>query len=174
MNPAFSKTEAMLNGYEEAIVLTNEGKVSEGSAENLFMVRKGQLVTPGVDSDILEGITRAGIIQLAREELGVETQVRDRSTAASCTSPTRSSCAAPAPRSRRSPRSTIARSATGASARSRQRIMSAYFDAVRGRTARLQRLGHARSTEHPARGMLAGIRVARRSPRAVRQVSEAA
>ena len=41
MNPAFSKTEAMLNGYEEAIVLTHEGKVSEGSAENLFMVRQG-------------------------------------------------------------------------------------------------------------------------------------
>ena len=50
VNPAFSKTEAMLNGYDEAIVLTHDGKVSEGSAENLFMVRKGQLVTPGVDN----------------------------------------------------------------------------------------------------------------------------
>jgi branched-chain amino acid aminotransferase len=81
VNPAFSKTEAMLNGYEEAIVLTQEGKVSEGSAENLFMVRKGRLVTPGVDADILEGITRAGIIELARSELGLECDVRsiDRS-----------------------------------------------------------------------------------------------
>jgi branched-chain amino acid aminotransferase len=81
VNPAFSKTEAMLNGYEEAIVLTQEGKVSEGSAENLFMVRKGRLVTPGVDSDILEGITRAGIIELARDVLGLECQGRsiDRS-----------------------------------------------------------------------------------------------
>ena len=81
VNPAFSKTEAMLNGYEEAIVLTQDGKVSEGSAENLFMVRKGRLVTPGVDADILEGITRAGIIELARDELGLECQVRsiDRS-----------------------------------------------------------------------------------------------
>jgi branched-chain amino acid aminotransferase len=81
VNPAFSKTEAMLNGYEEAIVLTQEGKVSEGSAENLFMVRKGRLVTPGVTSDILEGITRAGIIELARNELGLECEVRsiDRS-----------------------------------------------------------------------------------------------
>jgi branched-chain amino acid aminotransferase len=81
VNPAFSKSEAMLNGYDEAIVLTNEGKVSEGSAENLFMVRRGQLVTPGVDQDILEGITRAGLIELARRELGVETVVRsiDRS-----------------------------------------------------------------------------------------------
>jgi branched-chain amino acid aminotransferase len=81
VNPAFSKTEAVLNGYEEAIVLTQEGKVSEGSAENLFMVRKGRLVTPGVDSDILEGITRAGIMELAGRELGLECEVRsiDRS-----------------------------------------------------------------------------------------------
>ncbi len=81
MNPAFSKTEAVLNGYEEAIVLTQDGKVSEGSAENLFMVRRGRLVTPGVHSDILEGITRAGIIELARAELGLECEVRsiDRS-----------------------------------------------------------------------------------------------
>ncbi len=81
VNPAFSKTEAALNGHEEAIVLTESGKVSEGSAENLFMVRKGRLVTPGVDSDILEGITRAGIIQLASEELDLECDIRpiDRS-----------------------------------------------------------------------------------------------
>jgi len=77
VNPAFSKTEAALNGHEEAIVLTHEGKVSEGSAENLFMVRKGALVTPGVHADILEGITRAGIIELARDVLGQECQVRD-------------------------------------------------------------------------------------------------
>ncbi len=81
VNPAFSKTEAILNGYEEAIVLTHDGKVSEGSAENLFMVRRGRLVTPGIHSDILEGITRAGIIDLARRELGLECDVRsiDRS-----------------------------------------------------------------------------------------------
>ncbi len=81
VNPAFSKTEAALNGHEEAIVLTQEGKVSEGSAENLFMVRKGRLVTPGVNADILEGITRSGIIEIAQRELGLECEVRtiDRS-----------------------------------------------------------------------------------------------
>jgi len=81
VNPAFSKTEAALNGHEEAIVLTQEGKVSEGSAENLFMVRKGRLVTPGVDADILEGITRSGIMEIAERELGLECEVRpiDRS-----------------------------------------------------------------------------------------------
>ena len=65
VNPAFSKTEAMLNGYEEAIVLTAEGHVAEGSAENLFIVRDGTLITPPVSEDILEGITRAGIMEIA-------------------------------------------------------------------------------------------------------------
>jgi len=69
-NSAFSKSEAGLNGFDEAIVLTEAGKVSEGSAENLFMVRGGKLITPGVNDDILEGITRAGIIEIA-EELGI-------------------------------------------------------------------------------------------------------
>lgn len=76
VNPAFSKSEAVLNGYDEAIVLTHDGKVSEGSAENLFMVRRGQLITPGVDQDILEGITRAGIIELAKRELDLDVVVR--------------------------------------------------------------------------------------------------
>ena len=65
VNPAFSKSEAMLNGFDEAIVLTNDGHVAEGSAENLFMVRDGVLITPPVSEDILEGITRAGIIEIA-------------------------------------------------------------------------------------------------------------
>lgn len=70
VNSAFSKSEAGLNGFDEAIVLTEAGKVSEGSAENLFMVRGGKLVTPGVNDDILEGITRAGIVEIAGE-LGI-------------------------------------------------------------------------------------------------------
>ncbi|HUG48303.1 MAG TPA: branched-chain amino acid transaminase [Candidatus Limnocylindria bacterium] len=80
-NSAFSKSEAALNGFDEAIVLTHDGHVSEGSAENLFMVRDGKLVTPPVTDDILEGITRAGLMQLARNELGIETVERqiDRS-----------------------------------------------------------------------------------------------
>jgi len=81
VNSAFSKSDAVLNGHDEAIVLTAEGHVSEGSAENLFMVRDGQLVTPPVTDDILEGVTRAGLMELARRELGLETVVRaiDRS-----------------------------------------------------------------------------------------------
>ena len=75
-NSAFSKTEAVLNGYDEAIVLTMDGHVSEGSAENLFLVRDGKLITPVGTDDILEGITRAALMQLAREEMGVETVIR--------------------------------------------------------------------------------------------------
>jgi branched-chain amino acid aminotransferase len=80
VNPAFSKTEAMLNGFDEAIVLTAEGHVAEGSAENLFMVRDGVLITPSVSEDILEGITRAGIIEIAAH-LGIAVKERqiDRS-----------------------------------------------------------------------------------------------
>jgi len=80
VNPAFSKTEAMLNGFEEAIVLTAEGHVAEGSAENLFMIRDGVLITPAVSEDILEGITRAGIIEIAAH-LGIPVKERqiDRS-----------------------------------------------------------------------------------------------
>ncbi len=80
-NSAFSKSEAQLNGYDEAIVLTHDGHVSEGSAENIFMVRDGVLMTPGVSDDILEGVTRAGMMELAARELGVTTLVRsiDRS-----------------------------------------------------------------------------------------------
>src|SRR5690606_15023428 len=71
VNAALARTEAQDNGYDEAIFLTKEGKVSEGTAENLFIVRHGQLITTPVTADILEGITRATVIQLAREELGL-------------------------------------------------------------------------------------------------------
>ncbi|MNK52930.1 Branched-chain-amino-acid aminotransferase [compost metagenome] len=73
VNSAFAKTEANLNGFDEAIFLNEQGHVCEGSAENLFMVRAGALITPGENEDILEGITRASIIELAQKELGLET-----------------------------------------------------------------------------------------------------
>lgn len=71
-NTAFIKTEAVLNGFDEALVLNRNGFVSEGSAENVFMVRDGVLITPPAGEDILEGITRATMIELAREELGLQ------------------------------------------------------------------------------------------------------
>jgi branched-chain amino acid aminotransferase len=68
---ALAKSEANENGYDEAIVLTVDGHVSEGSAENLFMIKDGAFVTPPVTDDILEGITRTLIIGLIKEELGL-------------------------------------------------------------------------------------------------------
>jgi len=65
--PGISKTEANLNGFDEALVLSDDGHVSEGSAENIFVVRDGVLHTPTVADDILEGITRAGIMEIAAD-----------------------------------------------------------------------------------------------------------
>jgi branched-chain amino acid aminotransferase len=71
INSAFIKTDAVRSGFDEALVLTNEGHISEGSAENVFMVRNDVLITPPVTDNILEGITRRTIITLAQDELGL-------------------------------------------------------------------------------------------------------
>jgi len=76
-NSALIKTDANRAGFDEAIVLDQVGHVSEGSAMNIFMVRDGVLITPPATDNILEGITRRSVIELAREELGLE--VRERS-----------------------------------------------------------------------------------------------
>lgn len=73
VNTALAKNEAVRNGYDEAVVLNRNGHVVEGSAENIFLVRDGVLVTPCVSNGILEGITRDTIIRLAQEELGIPT-----------------------------------------------------------------------------------------------------
>jgi len=65
---SLAKTEASLSGFDEALLLNSSGKVSEASGMNLFIVRNGDLITPGVDQDILEGITRASVIELAKAD----------------------------------------------------------------------------------------------------------
>ncbi|MCB0200693.1 MAG: branched-chain amino acid transaminase [Caldilineae bacterium] len=77
VNSAFVKSEALMDGYDEAIVLDQHGHVSEGSAENLFMVRNGKLITPSITANILEGITRRTIMELATNELGLEVEERE-------------------------------------------------------------------------------------------------
>jgi branched-chain amino acid aminotransferase len=72
VNTAFVKSDALRAGFDEALVLNRDGHVAEGSAENVFMVRDGVLVTPSITENILEGITRRTVIELAREELGLE------------------------------------------------------------------------------------------------------
>jgi branched-chain amino acid aminotransferase len=73
INNALAKTEAQRNGYDEAIMLSPDGHISEGSGENLFLVMNGSLVTPATYNNILMGITRNTIIELAEKELGIET-----------------------------------------------------------------------------------------------------
>jgi branched-chain amino acid aminotransferase len=70
-NSAFIKTDAVRAGFDEALVLTQEGHISEGSAMNFFMVRDGVLITPPVTENILEGISRRSVIELARTELNL-------------------------------------------------------------------------------------------------------
>ena len=76
VNSAFAKTEALTNGFDEAIMLTSEGHVSEGSAENIFLMVNNELVTPPPTENILVGITRDSVIQLARRELDRITRER--------------------------------------------------------------------------------------------------
>lgn len=75
LNSILAKTEATKSGYEEAILLDQHGHVSEGSGENVFIVRDGTLITPGHTSAILDGITRNAIIQIATD-LGYEIEER--------------------------------------------------------------------------------------------------
>ncbi|MFN2581646.1 MAG: branched-chain amino acid transaminase [Candidatus Dormibacteria bacterium] len=72
VNSALAKSEALEHGFDEAILLTHDGHVSEGSGENIFLVRRGQIITPPPSDNILEGITRASVMHLAREEMGLE------------------------------------------------------------------------------------------------------
>lgn len=69
-NSALIKTDAVMAGFDEALVLTQEGHVSEGSAMNVFMVKADTVITPPITENILEGITRRTAIELVREELG--------------------------------------------------------------------------------------------------------
>ncbi|MBP1701299.1 MAG: branched-chain amino acid aminotransferase [Chloroflexi bacterium] len=70
-NSAFVKSDALLSGFDEALVLTQEGHVSEGSAMNVFIIRDGVLVTPPITENILEGIIRHTSMELAKRELGI-------------------------------------------------------------------------------------------------------
>jgi branched-chain amino acid aminotransferase len=72
---ALAKTEAYESGFDEAILMNSQGKVSEASGMNIFMVRRGELITPGFDQDLLEGITRDSVLTIAKD-LGIKTVER--------------------------------------------------------------------------------------------------
>lgn len=75
-NSALAKSEAIQNGFDEAIFLDQKGNVSEGSAENIFIVRDGVICTPPNHSSILEGITRKSIIEIAKKE-NIPVEIRE-------------------------------------------------------------------------------------------------
>lgn len=78
-NNSLIKNEAILNGYDDAIVLDAQGRVTEATVANIFIVRNGVLITPGVSTDLLEGITRASVIAIARDAgIPVEERTVDR------------------------------------------------------------------------------------------------
>jgi branched-chain amino acid aminotransferase len=79
VNAALAKTEAQEAGFDEAIVLNPDGSVSEGSAENLFMLRDGVLTTPLATDNILEGIVRRSVLRIAQDlQIPVEVRQIDR------------------------------------------------------------------------------------------------
>ena len=77
VNSALIKSDALRSGFDEAIALNRDGHVAEGSAENIFMLRDGVVITPPITDNVLEGITRRTVMTLCRDELGME--VRERS-----------------------------------------------------------------------------------------------
>jgi branched-chain amino acid aminotransferase len=72
VNSALASDEVRRNGFDEAIFLNQNGHVAEGATCNIFMVRKGKLITPSVTENVLEGITRDSIIELAHRELSMQ------------------------------------------------------------------------------------------------------
>jgi len=77
VNARLAELEARAGGFDRAVLLNNRGKLAEGPASTMFIVRKGQSMTPGVSSDILESITRESLIQILKEEFDLDTAQRD-------------------------------------------------------------------------------------------------
>ena len=86
VNSALASDDARLSGYDEAILLNENGQVAEGATCNIFMVRKGELITPPITENVLEGITRDTVMELARHELAATVVERpiDRSELYEC------------------------------------------------------------------------------------------
>ncbi len=119
MNSQLIKMEAVANGYTEGIALDTTGYVSEGSGENIFVVRDGRIHTPPLGASVLPGITRD-----THPDAGARAAIfrwwRPSFRASCCTSPTRSSSPAPRPKSRPSAPSTASPSARASAGRSRK------------------------------------------------------
>jgi len=134
VNAALAKSEAEEAGFAEAIVLTQEGHVSEGSAANLFLVRDGKLITPPATDNILEGIVRSSVMKIAAD-LGVAVEVRtiDRTELYVCDEMFMCGTGVQI-----SPVTSVDRRevGTGEIGPITKRVGKTYFDAVRGKDAR--------------------------------------
>jgi branched-chain amino acid aminotransferase len=131
VNSALASDEARQSGFDEAIFLNESGHVAEGATCNIFMVRKGKLITPPITENVLEGITRDSIMELARRELGLQVIERpiDRSELYVCEELFLTGTAvglAPVTRVDHRP---VKTGVTGAIVRQLQQV---YFDATRG------------------------------------------
>jgi branched-chain amino acid aminotransferase len=142
VNSALAKTEAMQNGFDEAIMLNDDGHVSEGSGENVVIVRHGRLITPARSDNVLEGITLSSVFELARNELGLEIIERtiDRSELYVA-----DECFLTGTAAHLSPvveidRRTIGRGGVGQITAA---LQSLFFDAIRGRNAKYASWVHA-------------------------------
>ncbi|MDP9280883.1 MAG: branched-chain amino acid transaminase [Chloroflexota bacterium] len=134
VNAALAKSEAEEAGFAEAIVLTHEGHVSEGSAANLFLVRDGKLMTPPATENILEGVVRADVMRIAGElGLPVEVRVIDRTELYICDEMFMCGTGVQI-----SPVTSVDHRdvGTGEVGTITKRISKVYFDAVRGKDAR--------------------------------------
>jgi branched-chain amino acid aminotransferase len=133
VNSALAKTEAIENGFDEAIMLNDDGHVSEGSGENLVMVRHGRLITPARSDNVLEGITLDSVFTLAKDELGLEVIERtvDRSELYIADEVFLTGTAA-----HLSPVTEVDRRAVGGGhiGPITKKLQSMFFDAIRGRT----------------------------------------
>jgi len=134
-NSALIKTDAVRSGFDEALVLTGEGHISEGSAMNVFMIREGKLVTPPRTENILEGITRASVLAIAASELHIEVVERpiDRTEVFLCDELFMSGTAAQITAVTRVDHRTIG---TGEMGLHTTRLRELFADIVRGRSPR--------------------------------------
>ena len=132
VNSALASDEVRRSGFDEAIFLNENGHVAEGATCNLFMIRKGRLITPPVTDNVLEGITRDSIMELARRELGMPVVERsiDRSELYICDELFLTGTAVGVAPIVRVDHRQIKDAAIGPIVRQLQR---AYFDATRGR-----------------------------------------
>jgi branched-chain amino acid aminotransferase len=134
VNAALAKSEAEEAGFAEAIVLTQDGHVSEGSAANLFLVRDGKLLTAPATDNILEGIVRSSVMRIATD-VGVEVEIRSIDRTELYISDEMFMCGTGV---QISPVTSVDRRdvGTGEIGPITKRISQIYFDAVRGKDAR--------------------------------------